>query len=556
MFTDQILSINDKTGGQELRVSPMLASVLWLGLSFAVAIAGFFTGVPATVVGATLALVSLPSIVHLIIGTRAAREAHDIWIVFAWIIVGLICVLMTGGASSPLVVMLALGPLHALSLGRFRLGIEASIFAGIGYLSIAAISFSGAAMPSLENAGALIGLGALVSVLQVGVFAASAGGVINERRGKNQEIDRWVATLTDTPVLVISLDPRRKVRSWVGDLRLLPGMSADEIGHASMADFFEAPYDAIRGIEEDDVPELKVETQDNVHVDLRATRDGYRLVLTQYKPRAVKPAEPVVAVEAAPEPEVLPAEPDAPRLSDEAVWIASLGHELRNMLNPVSGYSDLILSERAGPVTEPYKGFARSIKQGAEHLGLLVDDLMTAAKGRSGRLRLEPEDLDVVMEAEDALDLIRWQAEEAGMTLKLDAPQDGVPVHADRKAMRQIFLNLLSNAVKYSPPRGQVSLTVTTDDTFATVAVSDEGDGISEAELARLGEPFFQGENARHRPGTGLGLSIVMMLSEALGGDVHFESAEGEGTTARVRLPLKVEDAEADEGEGEAEDEA
>ena len=304
------------------------------------------------------------------------------------------------------------------------------------------------------------------------------------------------------------------------------------------------------------MPELKVETQDNVHVDLRATRDGYRIVLTQYKPRSVKPAEPIAAIETTPEPEVLPAEPDAPRLSDEAVWIASLGHELRNMLNPVSGYSDLILSERAGPVTEPYKGFARSIKQGAEHLGLLVDDLMTAAKGRSGRLRLEPEDLDVVMEAEDALDLIRWQAEESGMTLKLDAPQESVPVYADRKAMRQIFLNLLSNAVKYSPPQGQVSLTVTTDDGFAIVSVSDEGEGISEAELARLGEPFFQGENARHRPGTGLGLSIVMMLSEALGGDVRFESAEGEGTTARVRLPLKVEDAEADEGEGEAEAEA
>ena len=83
MFTDQILSINDKSGGQELRVSPMLASVLWLGLNLAVAIAGFFTGVPATVVGATLALVSLPSIVHLIIGTRAAPETHDIRIVFA-----------------------------------------------------------------------------------------------------------------------------------------------------------------------------------------------------------------------------------------------------------------------------------------------------------------------------------------------------------------------------------------------------------------------------------------------------------------------------------------
>ncbi|HBJ94576.1 MAG TPA: hypothetical protein DDZ43_17005, partial [Hyphomonadaceae bacterium] len=179
-----------------------------------------------------------------------------------------------------------------------------------------------------------------------------------------------------------------------------------------------------------------------------------------------------------------------------------------------------------------------------------------AAKGRSGRLRLEPEDLDVVMEAEDALDLIRWQAEESGMTLKLDAPQDGVPVYADRKAMRQIFLNLLSNAVKYSPPQGQVTLAVTVDDDYAMIAVSDEGDGISEAELARLGEPFFQGENARHRPGTGLGLSIVMMLSEALGGDVRFESAEGEGTTARVRLPLKAEEAEANEGEGEAEAEA
>lgn len=533
MFTDRILSIDEKAGGQEFRVSPMLASALWLGLSLAVAIAGFFTGVPIRVLAAALVLVSLPSIVHLIVGARETRESHDIWIVFAWIVVGLVCVLTSGGASSPLVVMLALGPLHALSLGRFRLGIEASVFAGIGYLSIAALSFSGAALPLLPNSGALIGLGALISVLQVGVFAASAGGVIAERRGQNQEIDRWIATLSDTPVLVISLDQRRKVRSWVGDLRLLPDMTPHTISQAGMNDLLSDPYEAIKGIEAGAQPDMRVNTVDGAQIDLLATRDGYRLVLTR------PPARPV-ADAAVPQ---IADDDDAPRLSDEAVWIASLGHELRNMLNPVSGYSDLILSERAGPVTEPYKGFARSIKQGAEHLGLLVDDLMTAAKGRAGRLKLEPEDLDLVMEAEDALELIRWQSDASDVELKLTASQEGVPVHADRKALRQIFLNLLSNAVKYSPPRGEVEMTIESADRFAKISVKDQGEGMPEAELQRLGEPFFQGENARQRPGTGLGLSIVMMLADALGGNVQFESEEGKGTTATVRVPLAESDA-------------
>ena len=528
MFTDWLQHMDQKTGGQDFWISPLLASSLWVGLCLAVAIAGIATGVSLQLSVIAAVFAALPALLHILTGATNRGEGSEIWIVFSWIIVGLVAVLFSGAAVSPLIIMLALGPMHALSLARFRLGLEASIFAGIGFLGIAAVSVFGLPMPATESFGVLIGLAALISVLQIGVFAASAGGVIAERRDQNRQIDQWINTLSDTPVLIISMDQRRRVKSWIGDLRLLPGMTSAKLAYGNMQDILVDPYSAIRNIGSGEPVVLRPEFGEELAADFLSTRDGYRLVVTRpHQNAALVSPEQLAAAELA-----------GQGYNEEAIWVASLGHELRNMLNPVGGYSDLILSEPAGPVAEPYKNFARSIKQGAEHLGLLVDDLMTAAKGRSGRLRLEPEDLDVMLEAEDAVRLLQWQAEAHSVTVNL-APNDDAELmaHLDRKSLRQILINLLSNAVKYSPMGQEVEVSVVRSGDTIEVSVRDHGEGMPAEELARLGEPFFQGENAKERPGTGLGLSIVKMLAEAMEGSVTFESVEGEGTCAIVRFP-------------------
>ena len=324
------------------------------------------------------------------------------------------------------------------------------------------------------------------------------------------------ATLSGTPVLILNVDKTYRIRSWVGDLDLLPDVSAKQLARARMRDLFDNLGDFLAGRFDGSPPVLKGEGKEICELASVQTHDGFRFIITPKWDRGTEAEG-----------------------SNAAVWVASLGHELKNMLNPVGGYSDLILAERAGPLSEPYKDFARSIKQGAEHLSLLVEDLMTAAKSRAGKLRLEPEILDAFGETEDVTKLLQWQADAFGVMVLLAEPDDeeGLYVTGDRKALRQILINLISNAIKYSGAGEEVEIGLAEEIDYVRFSVTDHGEGLPEDELERLGEPFFQGENARSRTGTGLGLSIVKLLAEELGGKVRFESQLGQGTTAHFYLP-------------------
>lgn len=518
MFTNRMITSDKPSPRRFGLVTPVSASVFWIVLCIAIGVVGILTGGTTGFVLAAVGFVSLPALVHLILCAQPASSTGEIWVAFSWIMVALTAVLMTGGAASPLTVMLALGPLHALSSGRIRLAVETSIFAAVGYLGIATLSVSGMPLPSSSVFGLMPGLGALISVLQIGLMFAATRLTMSEQKSRDATVDRWMSTLSETPVLILNVDRRRRVRSWVGDVSLIEGMTAKRMQHAWLDDVFENSDALLR---DGDAPRVKGNTDAECEAGFLKVSDGYRFVITP----ARKVEAPVVAAPVAEDP------------TDASVWVASLGHELRNMLNPVGGYSDLILAERAGPLGEPYKEFAKSIKRGAEHLGLLVDDLMTAAKSRSGKLRIEPETLDAGLEAEDAISLLQWQSDANQVGVELVGETKDLEVIADRKALRQILINLLSNAIKYSMPAQKVRVDVGAQDGFVVFSVADQGEGLPLEELERLGEPFFQGENARKRSGTGLGLSIVVMLAEAMGGRVAFESEQGRGTTAHVFLP-------------------
>jgi cell cycle sensor histidine kinase DivJ len=118
---------------------------------------------------------------------------------------------------------------------------------------------------------------------------------------------------------------------------------------------------------------------------------------------------------------------------------------------------------------------------------------------------------------------------------------------ADKRALNQILLNLLSNAIRFTDRGGTVAISVRAEAAHITFAVEDSGIGISDADLARVGEPYFQAGSAydRRHGGTGLGLSIVRGLVQLLGGEIAIRSRIGEGTRVTVRLPLDCERARA-----------
>ena len=142
---------------------------------------------------------------------------------------------------------------------------------------------------------------------------------------------------------------------------------------------------------------------------------------------------------------------------------------------------------------------------------------------------------------ESCANLLALKAREAGVELRLDIGPDLPAVMADRRAFNQILINLISNAIKFTPREGQVTVTALRERTKLSVAVEDNGIGIDETDLPRLGEAFFQASatRERRRDGSGLGLSIVKSLVHLHGGDVAIQSRIGEGTRVTVRLPLE-----------------
>ena len=226
-----------------------------------------------------------------------------------------------------------------------------------------------------------------------------------------------------------------------------------------------------------------------------------------------------------------------------ARFLAEMSHELRTPLNAVVGFSDVMRTRLFGPLPERYAEYAELIHQSGEHLTALIDDVLDLSKIDAERYELRRELMDAREPAEAALRLMRPQAERKGVRLRADLPASPLTANADARALKQIALNLLSNALKFTPPGGEVDLSLRTGGGALELTVSDTGPGISPDDLKRLGAPYAQAEAGREAKGTGLGLSLVKALAGLHGGDLLLESRLGEGTAATVRLPVLAEAA-------------
>ncbi len=136
--------------------------------------------------------------------------------------------------------------------------------------------------------------------------------------------------------------------------------------------------------------------------------------------------------------------------------------------------------------------------------------------------------------------VVALRAEQAGVSLVVDLPDDLPEIIADRRACRQMLLNLLSNAVKFTPHGGEVRVEARRDGECVALSVHDTGIGVAQEDLARLGVPFYRGA-ARSRPeekGSGLGLSVVRGLVALHRGSIRIGSTPGDGTVVRLTLPI------------------
>ena len=209
--------------------------------------------------------------------------------------------------------------------------------------------------------------------------------------------------------------------------------------------------------------------------------------------------------------------------------MADLAHELRTPLSVLQGRIEGLLDE----VYPRDDDQLHRLLDETRVLSRLIDDLRTLALSDAGVLVLQKEPTDLSTLVHDAVASFEADAARWSITLKATALAD-VLLDVDPVRLREVLSNLLSNALRHTPPGGSVDVTTTKTDASVAIEVRDTGNGLSAAELSRVFDRFYKGEQSR---GSGLGLTIARSLVRAHGGDITAASQLGAGTTMTVNLP-------------------
>lgn len=237
-------------------------------------------------------------------------------------------------------------------------------------------------------------------------------------------------------------------------------------------------------------------------------------------------------------------EVEVDRLKSE--FVATVSHELRTPMTSIKGYVDILLMGAAGAFNENQAHFLEIIKNNAERLNILVNDLLDISRIEAGQVTLNPQLLDLREMAGDVIAELRRRSEEEkkAMEFSLSASRSLPPVMGDPERVRQIIANLVDNAYHYTPENGKVKVHIhALNGTEVQVDVKDTGVGIAQEDQERIFERFYRGENplVLATPGTGLGLAIVRQLVEMHNGRIWMTSkgTPGEGSTFSFTLPIQ-----------------
>jgi signal transduction histidine kinase len=212
---------------------------------------------------------------------------------------------------------------------------------------------------------------------------------------------------------------------------------------------------------------------------------------------------------------------------------ANISHELRTPVNGIIGLTRLLLDPAADPVTAEQRQQITLIGETGGTLLTLVNELLDMARAEQGRLEPRPAPVDVPALLADLSELMRPMAEQAGLTLSVDAAGAPPVVVTDPEMLSRILRNLVGNGLKFTP-EGEVRLSAGATREHTEFVVADTGVGIPPAERERVFEEFYRTPGSQAR-GTGLGLPYARHLANALGGELILDSVEGEGTTVTLR---------------------
>lgn len=240
-------------------------------------------------------------------------------------------------------------------------------------------------------------------------------------------------------------------------------------------------------------------------------------------------------------------EVEVDRLKSE--FVSTVSHELRTPMTSIKGYADLMLMGAAGQMSPQQARYLKVIKNNADRLHMLVNDLLNISRIETGKVTLDLRPLDVPQVIEQIVEghlRGRIQHEKKYLEVSTDIEPSLPLVNADHARVTQILTNLIDNAFNYTPEFGKVHLRACKNGDYVYISIEDSGIGISKDNQARIFDRFFRSEDEQVQavPGTGLGLAIVRSLIDMHGGKLHLESTLGEGSIFTFNLPIVIEQHE------------
>lgn len=219
-------------------------------------------------------------------------------------------------------------------------------------------------------------------------------------------------------------------------------------------------------------------------------------------------------------------------LNELRVLTDNIAHDLRTPLTRLSMAAETVLTGGTlrDPLPDRVLGEARGM---LEMINTMLEISQTGAKiDRSPRT-----DLDFAHLVRDLGDFYQPLAEQAGLTLRVHAPERGLAFSGHRAKLQQLVGNLLENAIKYTPRGGRIDLSLDTLPEGVRLVVADTGCGISAADLPHIYTRFWRADASCSLPGNGLGLALVKAIVTSYGGRLHCDSVPGQGSAFTVVLP-------------------
>jgi signal transduction histidine kinase len=222
----------------------------------------------------------------------------------------------------------------------------------------------------------------------------------------------------------------------------------------------------------------------------------------------------------------------------KSLFLSMAAHDLRTPLTSIRGYSRLLLSQSTELSAEHQK-LLRIISAQSDKLDRLITDLLDLDQIEKARIKIKPKACELREIISEVLESVSAYARDQGKAISAELPERPMPLRADPRSIWRILHNLVGNAVKYTQPGGRILVKAWQTENETTFQVTDDGLGMSQAQITSLFQLYYRTEEAidSEITGTGVGLFIVKTLIDAHGGSIEVSSLPDRGSTFTVRLP-------------------